>query len=297
MTARRRGVIAVGATALALLAAVAGAFVARTTADLIAPAHVAVGPPPAVWNGRTISIESSGGIALAGWYAPAASDASPVAVLLHPIRGSRRSMVPVAESFLARGFAVLAVDLRGHGESGGDRVTAGYDERHDAAAAVAWARAAAPGRPLVVYGRSLGGAAALLASPLDVDALVLESVYPTLERAVRNRLRLRLGRVPAAAGTPALLALLRLRTGIPADALRPEARIADAGCPVLILAGGADRRTTPEDSRRLFDAAAGPRELVVFEGARHVDLLRYDRARWEAAVFGFLARHGIGGER
>lgn len=40
----------------------------------------------------------------------------------------------------------------------------------------------------------MGGAATLLASPpLDVNALVLEMVYPNINQAVSNRLSMRVG--------------------------------------------------------------------------------------------------------
>lgn len=63
----------------------------------------------------------------------------------------------------------------------------------DAEAAVDLVRARLPGEPVGVIGASMGGAAALLGpGPLRVDALVLESVSPTIELAVADRLRVRL---------------------------------------------------------------------------------------------------------
>jgi len=44
---------------------------------------------------------------------------------------------------------------------------------------------------VAIIGSSLGGVAALLAtSPLKVDVLVLEAVYPTIEIATRNRMKI-----------------------------------------------------------------------------------------------------------
>ena len=58
---------------------------------------------------------------------------------------------------------MLALDLRGHGRSGG-RSTLGVQEPDDVDAAVVTAAALAPRRPVVAVGISLGGAASLVAA-------------------------------------------------------------------------------------------------------------------------------------
>jgi alpha-beta hydrolase superfamily lysophospholipase len=46
--------------------------------------------------------------------------AAPAAVLVHDAGGSRNDLIEVAERLQKQGFAVLAIDLRGHGESRGE---------------------------------------------------------------------------------------------------------------------------------------------------------------------------------
>jgi hypothetical protein len=41
----------------------------------------------------------------------------------------------------------------------------------------------------------------------------------------------------------------------------------------------------------LFAAAREPKQLWLVEGARHVDLIRYDREGYERTVLGFLRAH------
>jgi dienelactone hydrolase len=61
-------------------------------------------------------------------------------------------------------------------------------------AAVNFIHAVMPDEKIGIVGISMGGAAALLASPqLDVNAMVLEMVYPTINQAITNRLTMRLG--------------------------------------------------------------------------------------------------------
>ncbi|MHC4074077.1 MAG: alpha/beta hydrolase, partial [Planctomycetota bacterium] len=125
----------------------------------------------------------------------------------------------------------------------------------------------------------------------EIDALVLEGVYPTLREAVDNRIRMRVGRLLSKFLTPALLVQLKPRLGFSAAALRPIEGIRSIGAPVLIMAGSHDAHTTLKQSRRLFEAAAQPRELWVLDGATHVDFHQHAGEEYEARVLNFFDRY------
>jgi fermentation-respiration switch protein FrsA (DUF1100 family) len=79
------------------------------------------------------------------------------------------------------------------------------------------------------------------------------------------------------------------RLGVSPEALRPVDHIADVGCPVFILGGTADNRTTPEETKRLFSAARERKQLWLVPGAAHIDLARFAPAEYRRRVLGFLA--------
>ncbi|TWU42342.1 alpha/beta hydrolase [Novipirellula artificiosorum] len=255
---------------------------------LVAPSNHAVGPPPSGYRIESTTIPSGSGSSLAAWFVPC-ENATATVILLHPIRGDRRSMLGRAMLLHDVGYATLLIDLQGHGESLGDNITAGYRERLDAVAAVAFARSRNPNHRIGLIGCSLGGAAALLASPLDLDALVLESVYPTISEAVHNRVSMRLGALSYFL-TPALLVQLNPRLGVLPSQLRPIDHIENAGCPILVAGGDCDAHTTLSETQRLFDAAREPKQLVVFEGVAHNDLLTANREKYQEIV-AFLNAH------
>ena len=89
--------------------------------------------------------------------------------------------------------------------------------------------------------------------------------------------------------TPLLLIQLEPRLHFSAADLEPIRSIARLGTPVLVMAGSKDEHTTLEESRELFEAASQPKSLWIVEGARHQDLLAYDRSGYEEHVVGFLS--------
>ena len=255
-----------------------------------APVRVTVGPPPMGIGAGIVAVVSGTGDTLAGWFVPGMPGRGAV-LLVHGIRSDRRILAG-RMSFLARaGVAVLAIDLRAHGESLGSSITFGRLEALDIAGAVAWLREAAPGERLAALGISLGGAAVALATPsVPIDALVLESVFPDIASAISNRMRLVAGPVHRWL-TPVFMAVGTVLTGLRPRDLRPIDALAAYGGPVLILSGSEDRLTTASETRALYTAASDPKELWLVRGAGHVDLASAAGADYETRILAFIHRH------
>lgn len=188
----------------------------------------------------------------------------------------------------ASGYSVLACDFQAHGESPGNMITFGRLESLDARAALAWLRQKLPQEKVGAIGISLGGAAALLgAKALDVDALVLEAVYPDIESAIDDRLSARIGPLSRLA-TPLFIAAGKVITGIYPVELRPIDGLARLRAPVFILAGVLDRHTRIAETREMFARANAPKLLWEVEGAAHVDLHAFAREEYERRVMAFF---------
>jgi pimeloyl-ACP methyl ester carboxylesterase len=148
-----------------------------------------------------------------------------------------------------------------------------------------------PGKPIGVIGVSLGAAAEALANPpLDVQAMVFESMYPTIVEATKDRIEIRLGPL-ARCLSPLLTAQIGLRADCSADDLRPIAGVAKITVPKLFLAGTADRETKFQEAKEIFANAAEPKMFVSFVGARHQDLLDFAPDQYQKIILGFLDTH------
>ena len=287
--ARRVIKLALGASLLCAVLLIAG--VIGVGLLLSAPTRAIVGAAPADLPVEAISIASGSGATLRGWFIPGQSGAGAV-VLLHGVHGNRLAMLRRARLFHAEGFAVLLFDFQAHGESTGTRITFGHREGQDAAAAIAYVRARLPNEHVGAVGSSLGGAAALLApAPLDVDALVLESVYPDIGAAIENRIIAVLGPIGAVVAPPTT-ALFKLVLppflGVTAADLRPIDRIAGVRAPVLVAGGMLDDRTSIVETRRMFTRANEPKQLWVVARAGHVDLEGFVPAEYRSHVLAFM---------
>jgi len=273
----------------AILLASAVAIVFAIGWALAAPVQRHVGKPPEDLGARSVEFKSDSGAMVHGWWCPTATSHGTV-LLLPGIRANRLSMVDRARFLRRAGYSVLLIDFQATGETNGDHITFGWKESRDINAAVDFIHAVDPQDHVAIIGSSLGGVAALLATPpLKVDALVLEAVYPTIEIATRNRMENYLGAFGRML-TPLLLGQLQLRLGISASQLRPIDHIADVDCPVFIMSGAKDRNTRAADTRLLFELARSPKQLWFVPNAGHVDLHRAAREKYERRVLAFLAQ-------
>jgi len=252
------------------------------------PALRAAGDPPPGLPASALRIPVPSGGSVAGWFTPGEAGRGAV-LLLHGVRGSRHAMTARALFLHRAGLATLSIDLPGHGESPAPHITFGANESHGAAAALAWLAARCPGERIGAIGVSLGAASLVLARPDPAPvAVVLESMYPTIEEAVADRLAAHVG-PPAAVLAPALLWQMPWRLGVTAAQLHPIDVLPSLRSPLLVVAGDADRHTTLAETRRLFDAARGvPKSLWIVPGAAHVDLHAFARADYERRVGGFM---------
>ena len=280
----RRGIAVLLVTALAAMVL----FVCVVGAQLVRAVPADVGEAPDDLRAIDIVFPSESGSVIHGWFVEGEGERGCM-LLLPGIRANRLSMVERARFLRRLGYGVMLIDFQATGESPGRRITFGSLESRDVAAAVARLRELCPNQPVGVIGSSLGGAAALLTrKPIDADALVLEAVYPTIRHATSNRLRQRLGFL-AEPMAGVLLMPLRLGLGVAPNDLQPIDRIGEVQYPKFIISGAADRHTTADDTRALFEAAQEPKSIWLVPELQHVDIHRARRVEYERRVSDFIA--------
>ena len=246
-----------------------------------------IGELPSDIKGRNVEFLSASGSNIHGWFIEGNKGKGAI-ILMHGVRDSRLSLLDRARFLSAAGYSVLLFDFQAHGESQGEQITFGYLESRDAQAAVKFVHENFPEEKIGVIGISLGGAATLLAEPeLDVNAIILELVYPDINHALQNRLHHYLNFIGDAI-TPLFIMQLQPRLGIATDQLRPISKIGNIQAPKLIIAGSEDKHTLLNESHQMYETAHEPKELWIVNGAKHQDIHRFAKQDYELRILKFF---------
>ena len=217
-----------------------------------------------------------GDLKLRGWLMPG-SPGAPFLIFVHGINSQRtnsRATELAARLVKESGYNVLMFDLRAHGVSEGDRVTAGQLERFDVLGAYDFVlgRGARPGR-IGLIGQSYGAGIAIMAASKEpgIAAIVADSPFSSVEDKAAREVAIRtpMPEWSVSLLKPAVRLFASLLYGIHLSDLSPEHDVSKLSYPILVIHGEADSRTPVSQGRRVYAAAPAGSELWTPPGVEH----------------------------
>lgn len=235
-----------------------------------------------------------GDVTLDGWRMRG-RDGMPTIIFCHGIEVGRTGdgLTELAARLNRRGFGVLQFDFRGHGSSGGKRVSSGWHERMDVLGAYDYliSEGIAPGE-VGLLGVSMGAGAAALAAveELGVRALVLDSTYASAKELLLRETALRT-RLPAglmAVFVPCAVLIGGNLFDIDIEGMSPERAVVELDYPILVIHGAEDIRIPPAHGRRVFDAAAGGSRLWAVGGVGHAGAFVENKSEYAERVAAYF---------
>ncbi len=192
---------------------------------------------------QRVSIRTDDGVSLAAtWYEPGGPIA-PAVILIHMLHRTRLDWEPVASRLAAGGIGALAIDLRGHGESGGG-VASGEGGQPDYSALL----------------RDLAAARRYLASRGDVQQTRVGIAGASLGANLA---------VLEAAGDQSVASLALLSPSLDYRGLRIEAALRKYGARPALLVSSDDDPYATRSVRDLQKTGGGIRETLILNQAGH----------------------------
>lgn len=217
-------------------------------------------------------IPSKDGLNIQLWHKTAQSG-FPTIIYFHGNAANLGNRAPSYQSFVDKGFGVLALSYRGFGKSEGSPSEEGI--YHDARATIAYAKNELGLKidRLVYYGESLGsGVAIQMATEHSPGALILEAPYTSVAgRAAEIYFYVPVG--------------LLIK-----DRFDSIGKIAQVHTPLLILHGEKDITIPISHGKALLDKANTPKKAEFFPDRGHND---FDRDVISTHVLDFTQTHGL----
>ena len=242
---------------------------------------------------ESVEFRSGDGLMLRGWYVPAA-DCVKTIIVCPGANGSLDADVHVTPWLHEAGFNVLLFNWRAHGESEGEVVTLGFNERYDLIAAVRFAKSKGAER-VGVLGFSLGGAVAIATAAVyeDIDAVVADSPFVYVLSAVAGGLIER--------GLPEGLSFLLARLFVTTACLRTRLNLFDIDPvrwihritprPLLLIFGEQDVIVPKTEVDLIFARAGEPKEVWRVPEAAHREIHLRQPEEYRRRIPEFFNQH------
>lgn len=210
-------------------------------------------PAEAVLEYDDVWFTTSDGIRLHGWMVPAEPSIG-LLLFCHGNAGNVSHRVDNIRRLHDIGLSVFIFDYRGYGQSHGRISEEGFYLDAEAAYEIARLRVEKTGEKLVIFGRSLGGIAAVhLGSRYSASGIILESTFTHMGAMAKEHFPL-----------PVPETLLRHK-------LNALAKMPQVKAPVLFFHGNRDDIVPIRLGKALFEATVAPKEWVTIPGAGHND--------------------------
>jgi alpha-beta hydrolase superfamily lysophospholipase len=241
-------------------------------------------------------VRAPDGIELRGWNIRPPSPTGDWVLLFHGVSDNRSGVLGQAEFLLRHGYGVVMMDARAHGKSGGNMATYGWKERYDTVAITDALYSAERVRHLFALGVSMGASIALQSAAVEprIEAVVAEDPFANLREVSYDYAGLDVS--PLLGKTllrPAVIITMHSVTkegGFDPQDVSPEKAVTQRPFPILLICGTRDHRIPCSHSQRIYNAARGPKELWIVDGAGHAAAFGHAHAEYERRVIALFTQ-------
>jgi alpha-beta hydrolase superfamily lysophospholipase len=237
----------------------------------------------------TIILKSKNDISIEAWYSKADSLSKGTVILFHGLMGHKGLVMDEANAFRGFGYNVMMVDVRDHGNSGGNVTTIGYKESEEVK--LAYDHIMQLGENNVyLWGASLGAVEIIKAVSdyqLHPSGIIIEMPFLSLQSHLKGRARI-LGFPEQPFGFLTSF-WIGIEQGFNGLGFKSTKYAKNVNCPVLMQYGEKDELVLRYETNEIYDAIASTnKRLVIYDEAAHESFLKKDPATWKRELADFL---------
>lgn len=203
-------------------------------------------------NYRRLEVRNCENMLLKGWFIMA-NPSSPTLILLHDRNESKITFLKAAREFHDRGFNIVLMDLRAHGESEGLMQTFGKKEYEDVITVLDTVYKYVESEQVAILGKGTGANIALTVASLDsrVGCVVAQSPYNSLGAYIQRYADHKYGALGTGVYSLMYRQLTRLLTFEP-HKVRYDSLVQKFSKPALFIGAIEDKQVPLEESYNLY---------------------------------------------
>jgi len=238
---------------------------------------------------ENVSFTTLDGLKLKGWFIP--NKESDAVVLVGHGYPFDKANILQATHFLADKYNLLLFDFRYFGESEGRYTTGGVKESEDVLAAIEFLKKERKFTKIGAIGFSMGGAAILMSESKDLDAVVIDSTYATMDLILERLFAFFPGilKLPFVALTK-FYGLLVFKVN--PNEVSPLKSIKEIKVPIFLIHGENDSQISVKNAHLLYENSNKDKtELWIVPDADHGMALALYPEEYKNGVIQFFDKH------
>lgn len=238
-------------------------------------------------------IHSEDGLKLHGTWFPQGNQKK-VVICFHGYSSSgANDYSAYSDYYFSKGFSMLILDERCHGQSEGKYIGFGCLDRKDGVRWIEWVlEKCGKDVQIMLHGLSMGGATVCMMSGLDlpeqVKGIVSDSAFTSAKDILTHLLKYIL-KLPAKPTMQISGLFTRILAGYGMDECNAAREVQKAEVPILLIHGSADTFVPLYMGDAIYEKIASPKKKLIVDGAAHMESYYIAKETYEEALDEFIA--------
>lgn len=214
-------------------------------------------------------------------------------IMVHGYRADASSLISPIKKFKTQKYNLLIPDLRGHGQSEGDYIGMGWDDRQDIINWIDYILKIDKKASIILYGVSMGAATVMNVAgedlPSQVKAIIEDCGYTSVWDVFKNHINMTDKQSEVALHLASFMTLLR--AGYRLEDVNPLKQVEKCQIPILFIHGDKDEFVPYDMVYQLYNVANCQKQLLVISQAGHAESYDQNPKVYYQTVFRFIQKY------